>query len=476
LEYLSVQSQLEEVHHLRQSNETWLCTARRAPTWIMPEDRPPYRPYLVLVMVRETQAVQRTEIMDERPTPDIVLGVLRNAMRPSLMRMVIGFGRRRRPARILLDDADLVRALAPRLAQIEVRCDYRSKLPLVEANLRDMETRMTKRQPIPGLLRVAGATYPLVEELFTAAAVYYRQAPWRWLHNTDPIEVRYPPDGRTRYAVVLGSGLETFGLSLYESKDDLRALFSGRDPAQTSAQIPWISMIFEPATAMSFDDLDAIERYGWPVAGEQAYPLAIKATPTGGDFDIPSASEMTWLAATLRVLPDFVATHLLAGRGFPCPAQATYGLLEIHGGQDIALSYPVDLLVQDLSGFEEEDDAVQEDDELEEFIMDWYWDDASHEFARRLGSFLFDFLDDLAAAGLSDRTWRKHMNNSWLIGNFVCSYGYHDTFSPEVFAGEPSYLNEFKRKVSESEYAVSSYKATWRKLGRYARSRAKSLP
>jgi len=57
-----------------------------------------------------------------------------------------------------------------------------------------------------------------------------------------------------------------------------------------------------------------------------------------------------------------------------------------------------------------------------------------------------------------------------LIGKFVCSYGYYDKFSPEIFAGEPSYLYEFRRRVSDSRYAVASYKATWRKLVRYVRS------
>jgi hypothetical protein len=36
--------------------------------------------------------------------------------------------------------------------------------------------------------------------------------------------------------------------------------------------------------------------------------------------------------------------------------------------------------------------------------------------------------------------------------------------------GKPSFLVEFKRKVSDSRYAVDSYKATWRKLARYVRS------
>lgn len=463
------ENQLDEVRDLRQSDETWLCTARRAPTWIMPEDRPPYRPYVVLVLEQESEKIRRTDLQEERPTPDVVLEVLIKAMRPSLLRTLVGFGRRRRPARILLDDAGLVRALAPQLAEIDVRCDYRAKLPLAEATLREMEAHMTKREPIPGLLSVPGATRPLVEELFAAAADYYRQAPWRWIDNADPIEVRYPLDGRTRYAVVLGSGRETFGLSLYESKDDLRMLFTSPEPEQTAGRMPWFSLVFEEATAMSFDDLDAMERYGWPVAGERAYPLAIKATPAS-EFDIPSASEMLWLAATLRVLPDFVVSHLHADRSYPDrPAEVTFALPEVHGGQEIRLRYPVDLLELGLFEFEE-DEVVQEEDDLEEFIEDWYWDEPSHELARQLGAFLFEFLDDLATTGLSDRTWQKHIDNCWLIGKFVCDYGYYDEFSPEIFAGEPSYLYEFRRKVSSSKSAVASYKATWRKLARYARS------
>ncbi|MFQ5343909.1 MAG: hypothetical protein ACE5F6_20385 [Anaerolineae bacterium] len=461
---------LSKVRRLRQSDETWLCTARRAPTWIMPDDQPAYRPYVVLVVVQASEFIRRTEIKDERPTPDVVLEELLNAMRTSLPRMLVGFGRRRRPARIVLDDADLVQALAPRLAEIDVGCEYRARLPLVDATLREMEAHMNKRDPIPGLLSVPGATQPLVEEFFAAAAGFYRQSPWDWIDNADPIEVRYPADGRARYALVLGSGRETFGLSLYESEDDLRTMFTSRDPEQTTPQVSWFSLVFEEATAMSFDDLDAMERYGWPVAGDWAYPLAIKVSPED-DFGIPSASELMWLAATLRVLPDFLVVHLDARSGYlRRPAEATYELPEIHGGRQIALRYPVDLLGLDWIDFEEDGEMDEPNEELEDFIADWYWDEASHEFARQLGAFLFDFLDELATTGLSDRTWQKHVDNCWLIGRFVCGYGYYDEFSPEIFAGEPSYLYEFRRKVSDSKYAVASYKATWRKLVRYARS------
>jgi hypothetical protein len=105
--------------------------------------------------------------------------------------------------------------------------------------------------------------------------------------------------------------------------------------------------------------------------------------------------------------------------------------------------------------------------ELEGYIQDWHWDDASHEFARQMGAFLFQFLDHLETSGLSRQTMRKHESNCWSIGWLESSYGYHDTFVPDIFLGGPSYLTEFERKVSDSHYAVNSYQATWRKLERY---------
>jgi hypothetical protein len=108
--------------------------------------------------------------------------------------------------------------------------------------------------------------------------------------------------------------------------------------------------------------------------------------------------------------------------------------------------------------------------ELEKFIQDWYWDESSHEFARQTGRFLLQFLEHLETTGLSRRTLNKHASNCWLIGKFECDYGYHDTFTPEIFAGEPSFLYEFKRKVSDSKYAIASYQTAWRKLAEYVRS------
>ena len=72
----------------------------------------------------------------------------------------------------------------------------------------------------------------------------------------------------------------------------------------------------------------------------------------------------------------------------PRPAETTYSLPDIHGGQKIGLRYPVNLLG---SGAQEEEQELEEQG-LEEYIEDWHWDEQSHEFARQVGAFLFQFM------------------------------------------------------------------------------------
>jgi len=118
-----------------------------------------------------------------------------------------------------------------------------------------------------------------------------------------------------------------------------------------------------------------------------------------------------------------------------------------------------------------EDTEFEED--LECFIEDWHWNKKSHEFARRMALFIFGFFEYLKSQKLSKSTQNKHESNCQLIGKFVADYGNYDEFSPEILTGEPDYVNQFKRKVWNSAYMVQSYKTTWRKLAKYAKSQIK---
>ena len=114
----------------------------------------------------------------------------------------------------------------------------------------------------------------------------------------------------------------------------------------------------------------------------------------------------------------------------------------------------------------------EEDEELEDFIEDWHCDEQSHRFAQDLGRYLFRFIDHLYEQELTDKTVRRHIDNCWAIGYLECGYGYRDVFSPgKVFySPEADYRYEYKRKFSDSKYALSSYKATWRKLYKYTKA------
>ncbi len=114
----------------------------------------------------------------------------------------------------------------------------------------------------------------------------------------------------------------------------------------------------------------------------------------------------------------------------------------------------------------------EENRELEDFIQDWHWDEKSHKFAQELGLYLFRFIDYLDEQGLSAKTVRKHTDNCWCIGILECQYGYKDEFSPDAVFDSPhaSYEYEFRRKMSDSKYAMNSYRSTWRKLYKYTES------
>lgn len=113
-----------------------------------------------------------------------------------------------------------------------------------------------------------------------------------------------------------------------------------------------------------------------------------------------------------------------------------------------------------------------EKQELEDFIEDWHWDEQSHKFAQDMGEYLFRFIDHLYEQGLTEKTVRKHIGNCWCIGILECNYGYRDEFSAAAIFGSPyaSYEIEFRRKASDSNYAINSYRTTWRKLHKFTRA------
>ena len=85
----------------------------------------------------------------------------------------------------------------------------------------------------------------------------------------------------------------------------------------------------------------------------------------------------------------------------------------------------------------------ERNDRLEDFIQDWYWDEPSHEFARKLGRFLLQFLDHINEEGLSRKTINVHSRNGWCICKFECDYGNTTRFSYRRMFSSPAAIHVY---------------------------------
>lgn len=232
--------------------------------------------------------------------------------------------------------------LAPRLIALEIDCEYRSHLPVLELNLAALEERINQgREPIPGLLSVPTVTPPLVQHLYELAADFYRAKPWRWLSDLHPIEICYPIKGKPRYAVVMGSGGEVFGLAVYDTLADLQfiyePLFISQEIGQQNNKVVFY---FDEAPAMSFDDLDDAEKYDWPVMNESAYPIFGRSTQQG-TLGPPTAADMFWLESALEGILNYVHHHKQIENGIVQPAELTLLVNTLGTKAELKLRLPV---------------------------------------------------------------------------------------------------------------------------------------
>jgi hypothetical protein len=291
------------------------------------------------------------------------------------------------------------------LREIDVRCEYRRALPELEEALQSFEQFMSREGgegAILGLLKSPGVTPFLVKGLFEAAASFYRAAPWQWVNDSRPIEVCYPPGRHPRLAVVMGHGGETYGLAIYNSPDDLQKVYSGKPPEEFFGEMEWTSLLFCEGMEIPFDDLDDMEKYGWPVAGDLAYPFPVRLSRSGHPFR-PGKSELLWLEAALLAVPAFVHDHMQAAEGFCHPAEATLTVAMADGKDNVHLRYPV-------PGFEvpfEEDWAAIKGQEAEET-----------DAARERNEGLFDVFERwLTHHGLSEKTVQRHLDHAWFFAD-----------------------------------------------------------
>jgi hypothetical protein len=290
----------EELSALPQEyGEVWQVDARRLPGWLE-QDGELCRPWATLVTNRDEHLVLYQSLGSEEPPIEAIARGVFEAMAQPLA------GEPHRPATIEVMRDDLRDLLTSGLEAVGVACASNLNLDQIDEVFREVARFLSGGKSPPALVEVPGVRLEQVGSFYDAAAQFYRNAPWRKLPGDFVIKAvckKYQSD--TWYAIVMGQSGMVLGLAMYQDLDMLRALFSGENEDEVAHSSSGLSIMFGEAFEIPTADLDASERYHWPVASVEAYPNPVYVNP-GRSMRPPLSWELELLEAALRAIPRFL--------------------------------------------------------------------------------------------------------------------------------------------------------------------------
>ena len=220
------------------------------------------------------------------------------------------------PQRLEVCDPDLAEYLRRHLEATGIEVQLVDKLPVLEAAVEEMAEMVdAQTDGLPSLLDSRGVTIERVRAFADAAAAFYGAAPWRYLSDTDLIQIESPkpPRGMT-CLVVLGAGRSVYGLGLYPSRAAyerfLRAGQDGDDGNDVTTGLAQVT--FDPLEELPVVDAVLWTEHQLPAAGERAYPLAMKHLGKG-ECARPSKKELVFLEGVLLALAKASETDIDSG-------------------------------------------------------------------------------------------------------------------------------------------------------------------
>ncbi|HIE25387.1 MAG TPA: hypothetical protein EYP74_05230 [Anaerolineales bacterium] len=304
---------VDKIKNLKQKDETWEVAVRPARAWIRSQKKDPYRPWYVLV-ISDKDKILRHDMEKEKPTPQELLETIFRAMR----RPMFGAGRKHRPTKILFDNQEICNELSPLLEEIGVQAEKKIALRKANVWLKDLDYKLSEGVNTPSLTALPSVTVPLLAKIFEATAAYYRLAPWEMIPAEEfAIEVRYPADAEPRYVIIIGRTGESFGLSVHDNLDALESFMAfARYQKLPQKEFSAISFTFEGDFHLSFDDLDAAEKYGWDIPAKDAYPSIMRFTP-GKELMPPTPDDIYWLEGALPAITEFFRDDYVPDEFFP---------------------------------------------------------------------------------------------------------------------------------------------------------------
>jgi tetratricopeptide (TPR) repeat protein len=320
--------QIERLKRLPQrSNETWQGGFIRLPGWVTDEGPKPFRAMNVMWGSLQTGKIGAGKDSCRKEAIDFAVAI------DSLVNFATSPDAGYRPGKLEVNDPGLAEHLSGLLAEADIRVEHRPRLLLIERCMEEMTKFWFKDKPVPpGYLQGKGVTPQRVEAFAQAASLFFQAAPWQHLNNEDLIEIESPrPEADFRFALVLGAAREEFGLGFYRSLDHF---WQGTDGEYESflAGGVW-SLTFDDIASIPLADADLWEDNGLPIAGENAYPVAMHFEESMR-LRRPSASAMTFMEGLMRALAATTEDEMDAGRW-------TKRVATFDGPADYVLSLPL---------------------------------------------------------------------------------------------------------------------------------------
>jgi hypothetical protein len=289
----------ESLGRLPQTFDVWQLGARQLDAPVRAGDRE-VRPWMTGVFSNTEGLMLAFELTQEEPSPAQAWQLLLRAIQQPEA------GEPHRPTEVqFAEGPGWSEALRPSLDAVGVECATVPALDALDALLGELSGQLAS-QGATALLDMPGVTPDAVGGLFDAAAVFYRQAPWKKTGER-PIRIECERfESSPWYAVVLGQGGMTSGLVLY---DDLATLLriqeGGLHEEESARQTAALAVVFGGPEDLSPQDIAAAQRHGWPVAAPDAYPSVYRMEP-GLSMRPPLAWEVGLLEGSLRAVPEFV--------------------------------------------------------------------------------------------------------------------------------------------------------------------------
>lgn len=292
----------------QRAGDIWQADVRQLPMWVKAGGEPS-RPWGLLVVDVENDLILATNIAHDEPKEDWLWQGLRQAIcRPAA-------GEPHRPGVVQVASEAQRDALAARLEPAGIRCVASDHLEHVTRLFDELVEHLGEGQHRSALIDSPGVGPEELASLYSAAADFYVNRPWRKIPGDTIIEVACDKfDSSPWYAVVMGQSGVELGLALYEDLKLLRSILTGRfSDQETARRTSAISATFGEIFEIAPQDLDAAERYGWPIAGPEAYPVFMRVDP-GMAVRAPLKRELELLEGCLRAIPEFLSGDANSGQ------------------------------------------------------------------------------------------------------------------------------------------------------------------